>query len=200
MFDARARKHIDPALEPIGQWIADKNISANLVTLASLIPAALAVFALSQQEYLWAIFFITVNRFLDGLDGVVARINGSTPLGGYLDILCDFAFYVGIPIGFGLASPDNQMAAILLVAAFTVTGISFLAFASIAAKHNIKEGEFGEKAFLYTTGVMEGGETITFFIAFCFFPAWFTTLASIFAALCLLTVLQRSFLAYRTFK
>ena len=47
---------------------------------------------------------------------------------------------------------------------------------------------------------MEGGETIAFFLLFCLFPAYFPTLAIVFAALCLLTVMQRMALAAKSFR
>ena len=47
---------------------------------------------------------------------------------------------------------------------------------------------------------MEGAETIAFFILFCLFPSIFPTLAIIFAALCLLTVVQRVILAAKSFR
>jgi hypothetical protein len=54
-----------------------------------------------------------------------------------------------------------------------------------------------QKSFTYTTGLMEGGETIAAFILMCLFPQHFPALATIFAALCLLTVGQRLWLAHR---
>jgi hypothetical protein len=47
--------------------------------------------------------------------------------------------------------------------------------------------------------LMEGAETIVFFVLFCLFPGFFPTLAIIFAALCLLTVGQRFILAAKSF-
>jgi hypothetical protein len=45
----------------------------------------------------------------------------------------------------------------------------------------------------------EGAETIAFFALFCLFPGFFPTLAIVFAALCLVTVLQRFILAAKSF-
>jgi hypothetical protein len=47
---------------------------------------------------------------------------------------------------------------------------------------------------------MEGGETIAFFLLFCLFPTFFPTLATVFAALCLLTAVQRMVLAAKSFR
>jgi hypothetical protein len=92
------------------------------------------------------------------------------------------------------------MPALILVASFTLTAVSFLAFAAIAARRPTDDGTHGPKAFIYSTGLMEGGETIAFFVLFCLFPAYFPTLANVFAMLCLLTVVQRMVLAAKSFR
>ena len=200
MFDARLRRVIDPALVGLAKALSNTGISANALTLLGIPIAMAAAYAIYQHAFFAALLLIAANRLLDGLDGMVARINGPTPLGGYLDILADFAFYVAIPIAFGLSDTANLAAALLLVGAFTLTGVSFLAYASVAANAGINESEHGPKGFLYTTGLMEGGETIFFFVVMCALPNWFIALAHTFAALCLLTVFQRSWLAWRTFR
>lgn len=198
MFDARLRSIVDPILAPLAGAISKTKISANLITILGLMPALAAAYAIAHDAFWTALALIMCNRMIDGLDGLVARTNGPTAFGGYLDILADFTFYVSIPIGFGFFAPENLIAAMLLIAAFTLTGISFLAYAAAASHAGISSDEHGPKAFLYSTGIMEGGETIAFFIAFCIFPTHFVTLATIFAALCILTVLQRSILAFKT--
>jgi hypothetical protein len=57
----------------------------------------------------------------------------------------------------------------------------------------------GRKSFFYSTGIVEGTETIAFFLAMVIFPAWFATLAWLFFALCLLTAIQRTALAVKLF-
>jgi phosphatidylglycerophosphate synthase len=83
---------------------------------------------------------------------------------------------------------------LLLVASFTLTAVSFLATAAIAAGRDMGHAP---KAFTYTSGLMEGGETIVFFLVMCLFPSSFPWLAMLFAALCLVTVLQRAAMAWR---
>ena len=140
-----------------------------------------------------------VNRVFDGLDGAVARATAPSALGGYFDIVADFAFYVSIPLGFGLLAPANTLPALVLVASFVLTGVSFLAFAVIAANRGETTETHGAKSFFYSTGLAEGAETIAVFIAMCLFPQWFGAIAYGFAGLCVLTVFQRSALAYRQF-
>jgi phosphatidylglycerophosphate synthase len=199
MFDARLRPLIDPPLNALGRWLARWGIGANTVTLAGLIPALGAAVAISHEQYLVGLALILVNRLLDGLDGAVARANGLTDLGGYLDTLADYVLYVAVPIAFGLANAANTLAALLLVASFTLTCASFLVFAAIAAKRGEETSAHGAKSIFYSTGLAEGGETIAAFAAMCLWPAQFPAIAIGFAMLCLLTVIQRSLLARRTF-
>ncbi len=198
MFDARIRPLIDPPLDAAGRWIAARGISANLLTLVGLNFGLAAAGAIAVEAYGWALLLILLNRLLDGLDGATARAAGPTALGGYFDILADFIFYVSVPLAFGVAASANLLAALLLVAMFALTGVSFLAFAAVAAPRTDLDHAHGPKAFLYTTGLAEGGETIMAFIAMCLFPALFPAIALLFALLCLATVVQRSFLAART--
>jgi phosphatidylglycerophosphate synthase len=199
MFDVALRRFVDPALIRMAGWIADTRISANMMTISGAGLALGAAFFVTQSNFAAALGFILLNRVFDGLDGAIARINGPTEFGGYLDTICDYVFYLSIPIAFGLMNSVNQMPALLLIASFTLTAVSFLAFAAIAARQASDDGAHGPKAFIYSTGLMEGAETIAFFVLFCLFPGFFPTLAIVFAALCLLTVAQRFILAAKSF-
>lgn len=192
MFDAPLRKLIDPALNRTAAAIARSGISANAITLAGAALVVPLFYALLLQQWQVALGLIVANRLLDGLDGAVARIRGPSFWGGYLDSLCDYLFYVAVPVGFAFAAPANELSALLLLASFTLTAVSFLALAAILAGRDLGHGA---KAFSYSTGLMEGGETIAFFLAMCLFPALFPQLGLVFAGLCLLTVIQRLWLA-----
>ncbi len=199
MFDARLRPLIDPPLNAIGRALARMGIGANALTLAGLIPALMAAYAIAHHHTLTALALILFNRLLDGLDGAVARASRLTDFGGYLDTLADFAFYVAVPAGFGFAAAANAIPAMLLIASFTLTCASFLVFAAIAAKRRQETARHGAKSIFYSTGLAEGAETIAVFIAMCLWPAHFPAIATGYTALCLLTVLQRSLLARQTF-
>lgn len=200
MFDVALRRLVDPTLIRVATWVAGARISANTLTISGAVLGLSAAFFVAQSNFAAALVFILLNRIFDGVDGALARINGATEFGGYLDAVCDYAFYLSIPIAFGLLASVNQLPALLLVASFTLTAVSFLTFAAIAARYTSDNGAHGPKAFFYSTGLMEGGETIAFFLLFCLFPALFPTLAIVFAVLCLLTVVQRLVLASRVFR
>lgn len=200
MFDVALRRLVDPALIRVAGWIADARISANMLTIGGGTLGLVAAFFITQSNFTAALAFLLLNRIFDGLDGAISRINGPTEFGGYLDTNCDYVFYLAIPVAFGLTDSDNQIPAMLLIASFTLTAVSFLAFAAIAARQTSDDGAHGPKAFIYSTGLMEGAETIAFFVLFCLFPEFFPTLAIVFAALCLLTVVQRFIFAAKSFR
>jgi len=200
MLDAKIRPLIDPPLNALGCRIASLGIGANSITLAGMIVGLSSGVLIAHSYFSVGLALILLSRLLDGLDGAVARATKITDFGGYLDIVADFAFYSAVPIGFAFAAPDNMPFALLLVASFTLTGISFLSFAVLAAKRGLETADHGQKSFFYNTGLAEGGETIAALILMCLFPGHFAIIASIYAIMCLLTVIQRSVAAFITFK
>lgn len=199
MLDAKLRPLIDPPLNAIGRTLAGAGVSANALTFTGLALGLAGAAAIAMGHIGWGLALIIANRLLDGLDGAVARVRGPSDLGGYFDIVADFAFYVSIPLGFGILAPANALPALVLVASFVLTGVSFLAFAVIAGKRGATTEAHGKKSFFYSTGLAEGTETIAVFIGMCLMPAWFAGLAYAYAALCVLTVFQRSAMAVVAF-
>lgn len=200
MLDAKLRPLIDPPLNRAGSALARAGISANVLTFTGLALGLSGAVAIAFGEIWLGLAMIVANRLFDGLDGAVARASQTTALGGYFDIVADFAFYVSIPLGFGILAEENTLPALVLVASFVLTGVSFLAFAVIAAQRGDETDAHGKKSFFYSTGLAEGAETIAVFVAMCLFPAWFATIAFGYAALCVLTVFQRSALAIAQFR
>ncbi|MBS1256198.1 MAG: Inner membrane protein YnjF [Deltaproteobacteria bacterium] len=191
MLDSRVNTILHPAMNSLVNYIP-RQISANTITLFGFVIGLMAVPLLWFKLYSAALAVILINRFLDGLDGAVARKNGITDLGGYLDITCDFIFYSGVILGFALAYPEqNGLAAAFLIFSFIGTGCSFLAFAAAAEKHGISSDAHGKKGFYYLGGLIEGTETILFYVIICLFPEYFPILAVIFGITCWLTVCGR---------
>ncbi len=200
MFDAKLRPLIDPPLDAVGRVLAGVGVTANGLTFIGLALGLGGAAAIALGQLGLGLALIIANRLLDGLDGAVARVRGPSDLGGYFDIVADFAFYVSVPLGFGILGAANTLPALVLVASFVLTGVSFLAFAVFAGQRGATTEAHGKKSFFYSTGLAEGTETIVVFIAMCLFPAWFGPLAYGYAALCVLTVFQRSAMAVSVFR
>jgi phosphatidylglycerophosphate synthase len=198
VFDTLLRRLIDPPLARVGAALAKAGVRADHLTLFGGALALPIGWAIASNAFGLALGLILLNRLLDGLDGAVARAAGPTEFGGYLDSLCDYLFYLAVPVGFGLADPGNTPAALLLVGSYTLTAVSFLAYAAIAARRGAEPA--APKAFTYSRGLAEGAETILACVLMCLFPAAFTLIAGVFTLLCVATVLQRVLMARRAFR
>ncbi|MDG3042542.1 CDP-alcohol phosphatidyltransferase family protein [Roseicyclus marinus] len=187
-------------LTPPGQWLAARGVRADHLTIAGCLVGLAAAGAAAMGLYGLALLGLALNRLADGLDGAVARVTGPTDRGAFLDIALDFVFYAAFPLGFVLADPGaNALPGAVLIASFVISGTSFLAFASIAARRGLTAADYPSKGIYYLGGLTEGAETIAVFAAFCLFPAWFPVLASVFAAACAVTGLTRFAAGWRAF-
>ena len=200
MLDGQMRKLIDPPLNRAGHVLAARGIGADAVTLAGLALGLLAAAVVASGLPGWmALLPLALSRLADGLDGAVARVRGKTDFGGYLDITCDFLFYGAIPLAFVLRDSGNGAAGAFLLCSFYVNGASFLGYAVMAEKRGMQTSGRGEKSLYFTSGLLEGTETILFFVAICLWTGHFAPLAWGFGALCFVTALARVFLARRVF-
>jgi len=199
MLDAKLRPYIDPPLNAMGRRLASAGITANQITVAGMVIGIAGAIAIFYQTYIVALILILAGRILDGLDGAVARASQNSDFGGYLDILCDFVFYVSVPLAFGFSIPAYLPFAMALIAAFTLTGISFLAYAIMAEKRGEVTQAHGKKSFFYNSGMAEGTETIICFVLMCIFPLYFNLIAVIYTVMCVITVIQRTAAAHANF-
>ena len=175
--------------------------SADQVSFVAFAIGMAALPAIVLDLHWLALFCIVVNRIGDGLDGVLARMTHATDAGGFLDIVLDFIFYSAVVLGFAMADPQqNGLAASLLLFTFIGTGSSFLAFAIMAERRGIANIAYPQKGIYYLTGLAEGSETLIFFVLCCVFPSRFPLLATVFAGICLITILTRVIGGYLALK
>jgi len=201
MLDSRLRPLIDPPLNRLGGWLAHQGVRADWVTALGLMLGLGAALAVWGGLWLVALALVLASRLADGLDGAVARATEISDFGGYFDIFADFTFYAAIPLAFVLADPAaNGAAGAFLLASFYVNAASFLGFAILAEKAQMRTDAQGRKSIYFSNGLLEGTETIVFFVALCLFPAAFVLLALVFGALCLLTAALRLVAAARLFR
>jgi phosphatidylglycerophosphate synthase len=198
MLDGWARRRVNPLVAPVAAVAARTGLSANAVTVLSCLIGVAAAVAIGTGWFAAGLLLILVSRFGDVLDGAIARINGKTDLGGYLDIVLDFFFYGAVPMGFIVADPGaNAIPGAALLLAFYVNGSSFLAYAIMAEKRKLGTSARGPKSLYFTTGLAEATETVAAFALACLFPAWFPVIAWVFAAMTAYTTLARLVLAGR---
>ena len=222
MFDRQATTLIKPAIEAVARGLVTCGIGPNAMTAAGLAVGLFAAAAIALDHPGIGLALVLLSRLADGLDGAVARVsNQKTLLGGFLDIVFDFVFYGAVPLAFAILDPAaNAVAACVLLFTFYANGASVLAYAIMAeqigqsgrsqsgkgqsvraqSRGGLSEEDRGGKALKFTTGLMEGGETLVFFLLFCLFPGLFPALAYAFAGLTAWTFAFRVRLAVRSFR
>lgn len=200
MLDGLMRRAIDPTLDRWGMRLARRGWDADRITLAGLACGLVAAALIAAGWTALALLPLAASRLADGLDGAVARATAKTDFGGYLDIASDFLFYGAIPFGFVLLDPAaNGIAGAFLLLSFYVNGTTFLGYAILAEKRRMQTAARGSKSLYFTGGLLEGTETIAFFVVLCLWPGAFAPLAWGFGVLCLLTALSRVLLARQVF-
>ena len=88
-------------LGPFLHFIARLGITANILTVASLLVVILAGIFFAFNEIILGAWILLFGGFLDGIDGELARVTGiKSPFGAFLDSICDhcgdFAIYLGL--------------------------------------------------------------------------------------------------------
>ncbi|MHA2288484.1 MAG: CDP-alcohol phosphatidyltransferase family protein [Promethearchaeota archaeon] len=95
------KKYSEKLLLPLGKKI--KRIPANVITALGLVFAGLAFLFLYFQILPLIIINLALVEFFDQLDGVVARLQGPTKLGSFLDStldrIGDYLIFFGIILG-----------------------------------------------------------------------------------------------------
>ena len=200
MLDVPVRRLIDPWLEYAGGGLVRLGVTANQLTWAGFGVGLLSGVCIAQGWFAAALGCILLNRLCDGLDGCVARLQGATDLGGFLDIALDMIFYSTVPFAFAVYSESYALVSAFLIYSFMGTGSSFLAFAIIAAKRGRLTDAAGKKSFFYSIGLIEGTETAIFLGLVCMLPEHYAGLAWTFGGLCWLTTGMRIAVACQAFR
>lgn len=207
MLDDRLRGVKERLLAPVARRLPDAVTPARLTLLATGVGLASAG-AAWQGAFGAALGLWLTSRFLDGLDGTVARVRGrSTGIGGYLDILGDTVVYAAIPLGVAahLGTPEGWMVVAVLLGTFYLNALSwsYLATLLVARGAPVRSIEPRANGGSYLTatpmprGLIEGTETVVLYALVLAFPGWALPLFGVMALLTLFTVLERALGAKR---
>ncbi len=204
MIDPILRKLKARALDGVALSLGTR-ISPNVCSLLSFVAGLAAVVAAYRQAYLTALSLWLANRFLDGLDGSLARAHGrQTDLGGYLDILFDFVVYAALPVAIVLGMPraeDAYIALVVLLALYYVNAASWMYLSAILESRGRGARARGEQTTVTMPhGLIGGSETILAYVLFLLAPAHIAALMSVMAALLVVTVVQRVLWASRNLR
>ncbi len=187
MFDKLIQKYSRKKLRYLAKLLKSVGITANFVTAIAFFLAIICFISIFAGYLYSAVGLILFNRFLDGLDGELARLTEENKFGSFFDITSDFTFYALVPVGFALYQPEeNAVPTAFLLGSFCLNSSSFLARAITVEKYNLNEDKRG-KGFFYSFGIVEGFETTVFFLLFCLLPNHYANLAYLFSSMTLLT-------------
>lgn len=147
MFDLEYRLFMEDFLRPLAK-ILSPYISPNQMTLIGFTFGLLScVFNYYTVEYLAFVCFF-LNRVLDCLDGIIARVsNRQSDFGGYLDIIVDFIVYALLPITSVLSNPSYTSFTLLsiLLSSYYVNSASLFMLSALLEKRNLGSESKGEK-------------------------------------------------------
>lgn len=202
MLDAPARRLLAPVLDWGGDYLADAGVPATAVTATGFVAGVGACVAVAERSWHLGLALWLANRLLDGLDGPVARRNGPTERGGFLDIVADFAVYAGMVLAVAVAVPGARMACLALLVAYYVSGTALLALSSLLERQRsgqpatldsaATEARYSDgRSLRFVGGLAEGTETILTYTAFCLFPGHAALIAWVFTAAVAITAIQR---------
>lgn len=174
----------------IAKWLHKKSVSANMISIFGFIIGMMAINFLAMNMYMEALVCILINRFCDVLDGAVARIEGITKFGIFLDLCLDFVFYAGVIFGFALADPyENAVSACFLLFGFTASSSALLAYGLVTHNSSKKTDNQKLESPFYLGGLAQGFETVCAFVLLCIMPFAFLPIAIALGCWCLLKAL-----------
>lgn len=200
MLDQPLRRAKEALFQPLIRGPLAR-LDPNRITQWACAIGLLSAISASLGLYRWALLAWLLNRFLDGLDGTLARVTGrQSDWGGYQDIVLDHLVYASLPLGIALASGNIQVyqACALLQACYFVNTISWCYLSALLEKR--KHGSQTQQEMTSVTmpaAVIEGSETLLFFTLFLLFPKYAAPLFLLKAGLVSVGVWQRWVFARR---
>lgn len=196
----------EPVLDPLLRPVKDRALLPLAKALAGVGPGTVTAvafaFGVAAAAAAWrgglrlAAALWLANRVLDGLDGAVARVYGkSSDLGGFLDLVADFAVYAAIPLALAFrpgADPALPGAAAFLLGVFYVNAAAWMVPSALLERRGRGPNERGEAtSVVIPEGLISGAETVLFYTLFFLLPDHQVLLFLVMAALTAITVAQR---------
>ncbi len=185
----QVKKFSEKLLLPLGRKLT--KIPANYFTLFGMISAIITFIGFYFQNLPLIIAFLFITEFFDQLDGVVARLQGPTKMGAFLDStldrIGDFFLFFGVILG-GYTSIEIGL--IVIIGAF------------LTSYTRAKIEALGVKS-MYRVGIFERTDRVPILFIGAIFQIWFPTAIwwtmIILAVGTNITAIHRIFYAYSKF-
>ena len=178
-------------LRPLVQRLFDNGTTANQITLlAGLISVLVGVAVASFAEHLWVFVLIPVwmilRMALNAIDGMLAREFGQqSPLGAYLNELCDIIADSALILPFALI-PEVNLLIVLLVTLLALFSEYTGVLGPMVGASRRYDGPMGKSDRALVLGVLATGIALGWLAA-----GWINGLLLVVAALLLYTLVNR---------
>ena len=188
-------------IDALGKQLHKNGISAHMISIFGFVIGMMSVNFLAMNMYFEALICILINPFCDLLDGAVARLDGVSSFGQFLDTCLDLIFYAGVIFGFALAQPeDNALVACFLLFGFMASAVALLAYGAVCKTKNRSQSKEDEDIQpFYFGGFVQGAEVSVCVILLCLMPFAFLPLAIALGCWCLVKALVIITTAYYKF-
>ena len=192
MFDSIIRDAKERFQQPLANQLT--YIHPTMVTILAFVVGLVGAAFIIEQQYIWGVILWLLNRILDGFDGTLARVQQrQSDLGGYIDILLDFAIYAIIPVALVMADPsfDKYLALAFLLSTFYINSASWMYLSGILEKRAHSQSSDQYTSINMPAGLIAGTETVVFYCIFIIFADQLVFLFAIMGILILATIMQR---------
>jgi phosphatidylglycerophosphate synthase len=184
MLDSQARRFVEPVLRHAALALRRLGVSANAVSLTALLVGLGAATAVALGHTLVAIALLWVSGTLDAVDGTLARLTASTPIGAILDITFDRVVETTVIAALAWRHPALRFELLLLVGAIAVAMSLFLSIAAAVINRSAK-------SFHYAPGLGERTEAFLCLTAMIVDQRRLAWWAALFIAMIVITMGQR---------
>ena len=199
MIDNAFRNIMPHFARPVLTLYAQLGWTPNHVTVLAFVIALFASAAVAFQFWWLAFVLWWLSRLADGTDGLYARESGqASDFGAYFDMVLDMAAYGAMVLGFAIAAPEFRAQWMAMLFLYILCIASALSLGMQEAKRAIPPRD--NRGLRLGTGLAEGGETGIAYSVFLLFPDSLEISTTIWVGILIVTVIARTFLAYRTLR
>jgi phosphatidylglycerophosphate synthase len=199
MIDNAFRAILPRFARPVLTLYGHLGWTPNHVTVLAFVIALVASAAVAFHFWWLAFVLWWLSRLADGTDGFYARESGqASDFGAYFDMLLDMAAYGAMVLGFAVAAPEFQAQWMAMLFLYILCITSALSLGMQEAKRAIAPRD--NRGLRLGAGLAEGGETGIAYSIFLLLPARLEVSTTIWVGILIITVIARSFLAFRTLR
>lgn len=189
MLDPVLGKAFSSLTATASQKFSQGGITASASLIAGTLLGLIACLCVGLGEYLVALALLLIARFVMAVSNASARQSGDWARHHVLATCTDYLIFGAFVFFFCMSASNHGLAATLLVFAFMLMGMAYLAYLKLAAR----KGESMDAGY----GFVGQTEMLIFMSAVCLYPAGFSFFAAFFALMCFGTAAFRMAKAVR---